>query len=125
MTDLLQRPDVYLIRLGSTIPDYPALSDPPLSEDGIKQAHDVAEFFSYEGFSDIQVQPSMAAVQFADILKNSGCTIAPNFPKVFILNGNNANVSMVHPGGVIAVYVVDGKNEFVPRLNAVELKDMN
>lgn len=116
----------YLIRIGDTSKDFTALSDPPLSEEGMQQAQIVADFLGFEGISRIEIpRNGIAAIQFARVIQNAGIETGPFFPAVKIMEMSK-EVSPVGPGGIIAVYMNEnGEREFIPRLNALPIEDLN
>lgn len=125
MADLLTRPVSYLVRLGSLSCEYPALSDPPLSQEGIEQARAVGEFFGMDGFSHIEMPDSVAGRQFARIIMESDCMTGPGLPPLYIMAGVNPSVMPVKAGGIVAVYVTDKKTEYIPRLNPIDSMSVN
>lgn len=125
MADLLTRPVSYLVRLGSLSCEYPALSDPPLSQEGIEQARAVGEFFSVDGFGEIECPDTVAARQFVGIIMDSGPVMKYGLPALHIIAGVNPSVMPVKAGGIVAVYVTDKKTEYVPRLNPIDSMSIN
>lgn len=121
----MDTPVAYLVRAGSPDTSFPLLSDPSLSQSGIEQAEAVREFFFASGIGPIQAVTSTSIMQFAQLI-SEGFMPSKELPTVIVCDETaDPMMSMVYPGGIIAVYNDMGTLRYEPKLREVPAEEHN
>lgn len=116
----------FLIRVGSMDQEYPYLSDPPLSVEGVAQAWEAVGFFSFIGIGEIKAPMIPAALQFAKILNAAKAQDADEDAPPVIVCMPADIPDVVGPGGIISLHDAgDGGFDMVPETKLVKVEDLN
>ena len=102
----MDRPAAYLVRGGST-DDASLLSDPPLTDEGIQQANEAADYLAVQGIGQLIYLPELAEKQFASIVANAvpqqSATDELYCPIVYVCYPSRKSTvlsALVMPGGI-------------------------
>lgn len=121
----METPAAYLVRGGTTVSDT-LLSDPELTEQGLREAYEAAEFLSIKGMGKLIYIDELAEKQFAAVIANGVPTIRTEdelyAPSVFVCYPARKDTplsKLVAPGGIAEWY---GDSDIRPIFKSIQLQ---